>query len=81
MGRVSKCVECGGDPFYLDGFGVGPNICGWCKGWMCPTCSKHTACESKIKAHNLRIDLKELSAQRDILNARIQKLEEDLKNG
>jgi hypothetical protein len=92
----SKCVECGGNPWCLDDIGVDANICGWCKGFLCPThLGGHTVCQASIDEHNKKIDeaeyLKTDAGQLEQAKKRILQLEslvgdmvcclEDLENG
>jgi hypothetical protein len=60
---MTGCAECGQDVMYLDDLGVGPNVCGYCRAFLCPTCDGHGKCAPKIETHNREIDKRELDEE------------------
>jgi hypothetical protein len=73
---MTLCAECGKDVLYLDDLGVGPNICGLCLKYLCPTCDGHSACCTKIEEHNREIDKRKLREEIAELQGKLDALEE-----
>lgn len=71
---MTACVECGKDVCYLADLGVDPNVCGYCKKFMCPTCETHSECLPKIQKHNAKIDLKEAEVALKSAKTRVKDL-------
>jgi hypothetical protein len=72
---MTLCAECGKDVLYLDDLGVGPNVCGRCRVFLCPTCDGHSSCAPEIEEHNREIDKRRLREEIAELQGKLADLE------